>query len=159
MDRSLLLVSLGALAWFAGGLYYGNGALDGFMIGLVLIAVGFALAAWAVGQSPGLTAGGFLVALVGIVMFLGNGLFQFTNLARIGSHAFAVALLALAAGALLAGPRRSLALRTGAVLGLVASAFWIAADLDGGAAWQPGNALAAGGLALVLWRPPPEAAA
>lgn len=145
--RALVLVSLGGLAWLGGGLYYGADLGDRFMIGLLLIAIGMGLAAWMLDRAPYAAAAGFGVAFVGILLFLGNGLGRFDNLARGGSHAFALALLLMGAALLLQRGWSGRLFQAGAAVAVVATLLWIVADLDGGGAWQWGNALAGAGSA------------
>lgn len=154
--KALLLVAVAAVAWLVAGVYYEASLLDLPMVGLLLIGAGFALSAWALPGRRGVAAAGFGVALVGIVLFLDDGLGSFRNLARVGSHLFAAGLVLMGLGAWLASPARVPVFRAGAALALLAVVAWLVADADGGGAWQPGNVLAGVGVAWAMARPPVE---
>lgn len=152
MDKAFAVVSLGALAWLASGIFQGISVFEPFMLGLLLIAVGFASAALFAERSRALTVGGFSLALVGIVVFLGNGLFQLTNASRYASHIFLVALVVAGGAVLLRTDVRTPILRAGLALGVVACALWVYADLQD-PEWQAGNVIAGAGFAWAAWRP------
>lgn len=152
MDKAFAVVALGALAWLAGGIYQDISVFEPFMLGLLLIAVGFAGASLFVERSRGLAVGGFGVALLGMIVFLGDGLFQLTNLSRVASHAFSVALIVAGAAVLLRSNARTPILRLGLALGALACVLWIVADLED-PEWQAGNIIAGAGLAWAAWRP------
>lgn len=154
VDKGLALVAVAAAAWLAGGAYYGGTLGEPFMLGLLLVGAGFAVTAWTARSRPVPAAAGLALAIVGMVLFLGDGLGSLDRPARLGSHAFMVALALMALGVVLAPPRGLLAFRAGAVVGLLAVLLWVWADVDGGMAWQPGNALAGVGVAWSLARPP-----
>ena len=150
--RALGLVAGGAAAWIVGGLYYGASPLDAFMIGLVLIGIGMAFAAWTFAEAPLWAAAGFATAFVGILLFLGPGLGRLDRLARVGSHAFALAMLAMAAAMFLSTRRQAIVFRAGAALAVLAAVLWLVADVQE-PAWQPGNVLAGAGSAWAALAP------
>lgn len=152
MNKPFALVALGGLTWVVAGLWTGASLFDHYMLGLVGITVGFALAALTWGGSRALAVGSLAIALLGIVLFIGRNLFSFRILALVGSHTFALGL-AVAIVALLLGSRARTALhRVALALGVLACAIWVVADLDA-PEWQPGNVIVGAGLVWAAWRP------
>lgn len=144
------LLSVAALLWYGGGVFYGIDLFAQFMVGLLVMAAGFGLAAWKADDSRALAAAGLGLSLVGLGLFLGRGLFLFNSEARIGSHLFGLGTLVLMAGLY----TRPIVLRAGAAICIVGTLYWIVADAEpGGWAWQWGNLVALGALAWMAVRP------
>ncbi|HET6405832.1 MAG TPA: hypothetical protein VFH78_14410 [Candidatus Thermoplasmatota archaeon] len=152
MNVPYALVALGAFAWFLGGLYYEASVLDPFMIGLLLIALGFLAAALLVERSRGIAVASIALAFVGMLLFLGDNLLSLEDLGLVGSHLFTLGLLVIAIAFLVRSDARASLLRLGLAVGALACVVWIVADVNM-AAWQPGNAIALVGLAWAARRP------
>jgi hypothetical protein len=154
LDVRIGLAALGGLAWVIAAMYYSQGLVQGWVAGLMLVTLGLGLASWSSPDRPRFAALAWGLVIVGMGLFLGPGLFQLNNLARVGSHVFSAAVVLLGAATFLPKGGARWLHRIGCGVCSFAAVLWVIADLDGGLAWEPGNVLAFAGLAWSAVRPP-----
>ncbi|HUR25572.1 MAG TPA: hypothetical protein VM327_06120 [Candidatus Thermoplasmatota archaeon] len=141
MDRlrlGLILLALAPAAWlFAGSADY--------LVGLLLMLAGFALAVWAVpAENRPLGAVAFALAGLGVCVFYSFALFQ-----DLPSSAGAIVVVGCVIAAFAMSVPTWRILAVGLALVALGAALWVYSDYRGDSpAWQPGNVLAFAGAVL-----------
>ncbi|HVM45132.1 MAG TPA: hypothetical protein VM582_04285 [Candidatus Thermoplasmatota archaeon] len=145
---ALLVLALAGVAWVVAGVAYDIDPLG--LLGLLVLAGALALA-WlgARSQRRALHAGGLALAVLGMLLFLGEELGSVEGAATTASHLFTLALAGAAAAAWLGHAPLA---RGAWALAALAALLWVYADRDAWA-WQVGNVAALVGAAWLAARP------
>jgi hypothetical protein len=144
LTGAFALGAAAALAWLLAVAVPGGAASTTF-VGVVVITVGFAGAAWGAHRDqPGVQAAGLLASAAGVAAFYGGDFW---------SGAANVAGLLFLIGCLVAGVslwrEKMTAARIGFGTGAAGCLLWVYADW-GAWIWQPGNVLMAAALGLAM---------